>query len=244
MVNVLVVALAASASLTVQAREDCRYEARRDATVRVSARDVLDLVARSGDLRVEGRSGTSQITITGRACAATQDLLDQLVIETERSGSTVHVEVPQIDQDMDWGNGRYARLDLEIVIPLGMAAKVQDGSGDLTIEGAGDLELTDGSGSITLRNIGGRLTIEDGSGEIDIQQVAGLVTIRDGSGSITVSDVDGDVRVPLDGSGNIEVERVRGDLTVAVKGSGSIRHSGVRGTIDVPERDRRRRRIR
>ena len=245
MVNVLVVALAATTSLAVQGRDDCRYEARRDATVRASARDVLELIARAGDLRVEGRSDAREVTITGRACASTQDLLDQLVIETGRSGSSVLVEVPELrNDDEDWSSGRYASLDLEIVVPLGMAAEVQDGSGDLTIEGVGDLDLMDGSGGVTLRNMGGRVTIQDGSGEIDIRQVAGVVTIRDGSGSITVHDVDGDVRVPLDGSGNIEIDHVTGDLTVAQKGSGSIQHTDVRGAIDIPERDRRRRRIR
>jgi len=254
------VVMAALVLAVAQGREDCRYEATREATVRASARDRLELIARAGALRVEGRSGVSEVRVVGRACASSRDLLEQLVIESGRSGSSVRIEVPELDRDFDWGFNRYATLDLEVIVPAGMAGGITDGSGAMSVRGLGELSITDGSGeirvedlsgglrvedgsgSLTVTTVDGDVEIEDGSGDIQIRGVTGSVEIRDGSGGIDISDVGGSVRVPSDGSGSVDASDVEGDLTVASKGSGSVAHRNVRGTVDVPVRDRRRRR--
>jgi DUF4097 and DUF4098 domain-containing protein YvlB len=253
---ILAAALVATAA---QGQEECRFEATREATIRASTRDRLELIARSGKLVVEGQSGASEVRVVGRACASSRDLLDELVIESGRNGTAVRVEVAEIDQDFDWSGNRYARLDLEIVVPAGMAANIEDGSGEMTLSGlgalsiddgsgevravniSGDVRIDDGSGSLTLEDIDGDVEIEDGSGEVEIRGVTGSVTINDGSGAINVTDVRGNVRVPSDGSGGVDASDVEGDLTVASKGSGSVQYRNVRGTVDVPDRDRRRR---
>ncbi len=251
---------AASAAAQQSRRdEDCRYEARRDDAVRASTRDLLHLIARAGSLKVTGREGASEVRISGRACASSRDLLDQLQLKTSRSGSTVNVEVPEIDQD-GWRGNQYARLDLDIEVPAGMAAEIEDGSGATELTGLGALQVTDGSGELTIsdvkgavrvhdgsgelviRGVDGNVSVADGSGEIQVQHVTGSVTIHDGSGSIEVTDVEGDVSVPEDGSGSIDVSDVRGDLTVSAKGSGSVHYARVGGRVDVPEREHRRRR--
>ena len=45
-----------------------------------------------------------------------------------------------------------------------------------------------------------------------------------------------------DRSGDLEISRVGGDFVVASKETGSIEHRDVRGRVEVPERERRRRR--
>jgi hypothetical protein len=257
MVHAVIAALVVA---TAAQREECRFEETREATVRATARDRLELIARSGSLRVEGRPGVNEVRVVGRACASSRDLLEQLVIESGRSGSGVRIEVPELDDDFEWGFNRYATLDLEVIVPAGMAAEITDGSGEMSVRGLGASVITDGSGEIRVEELSGGLSIEDGSGamvitgiegdveiedgsgEIEIRGVTGSVTIRDGSGGIDVVDVGGSVRVPTDGSGSVDASDVEGDLTVASKGSGSVMHRNVRGTIDVPERERRRRR--
>jgi hypothetical protein len=240
----------------------CRHEAERDARVQASSSERLVLIARGGSLRVEGRAGISEVRVSGRACASSAELLERLRIEASRSGGAVRVEVPEMDHDGSWGWGRneYARLDLVLEVPAGMAADIEDGSGDIRISGIGSITLDDGSGDIDIRDITGdvvmedgsggvvitgvkgSVTIDDGSGEIEVRDVSGSVTIDDGSGEIDVSKVGGTVRIPDDGTGSIQVSDVEGDLIVRDKGNGSVRYSDVRGRVDVPEQDRKRRR--
>jgi DUF4097 and DUF4098 domain-containing protein YvlB len=236
-------AVAAFAALAPLPRQECEFAAERSANIAGSASDVLDLVARAGSLRVEGRPGLREVRVRGRACASSNNLLDQLVLETRRSGDRVRVEVPDIDDGRSFFGNNYARLDLVIEVPEGMEAEVTDGSGEAEFTGLGRLNLTDGSGSLYLANMLGDVRIEDGSGEIEIVEVDGNVYIDDGSGEISVRNVAGSVTVN-DGSGSIRVADVRGDFTVESDGSGGITHRNVSGAVDIPEDDRRRRRRR
>jgi hypothetical protein len=248
-------ALSATAMPVQRQRDECRYEAERTATERAGSRDQLQLIARSGSLRIIGRRGATEVRVRGRACASSRDLLDQLQVESGHSGSTVRIEVPELRND-EWRNNQYARLDLEVEVPLGMAADIEDGSGETIIEGLGDITVVDGSGSLHITDVGsadirdgsgeievdgvqGDLRITDGSGGISVDKVSGRVVIHDGSGAIDIAGA-GSVEIPEDGSGSIDVRDVRGDLTVGRKGSGSIDYRDVRGRVDVPDRHRGR----
>lgn len=254
-------ALLMAAPLTAQ---ECRFEAQRDARLDAASGDRLVLIARSGSLRVEGRSGTGEITVRGRACASSEALLERLRLRSERSGGIARVEVEEIDSEdgVNWRDNTYARLDLVIEIPAGMQVDIEDGSGEMIVRGTGDLVIDDGSGEIDVADIDGSVRIEDGSGEVMVARVRGDVTIDDGSGEVTVSDItgsltlddgsgsidiagiDGSVRIPDDGSGDLDVRDVGGDLIVSDKGTGNIDHSDVRGRVDIPDLDRKRRRWR
>lgn len=250
-------ALAVATGAAAQDREPCRFGAERSANIEASAGDRLALVARAGALRVEGRPGLSRVQVRGRACASSEDLLEKLRLETGRSGGVVRVEVPEFDTGWNWGRDTYARLDLVLEVPAGMAAEVHDGSGEAILRGLGRLRVEDGSGELTIEDIGGDVAVDDGSGELRIRGVRGDLTIEDGSGEITIADVTGSVSIEDgsggveiagvggavrvdDGSGSITVEDVKGDFTVTDDGSGSIRHSGVRGRVQIPDRERRR----
>ncbi|MBY6186524.1 DUF4097 domain-containing protein [Marinobacter hydrocarbonoclasticus] len=126
------------------------------------------------------------------------------------------VKVPaELDLNVDDGSGA-----LEIV---GMAGKltIEDGSGNLVIDGGQQLTLDDGSGDARIRNIQGDANIEDGSGNLWISKVGGNLEVEDGSGDLEVTEVGGYARVD-DGSGNLSVEAVQGPVTVD-DGSGDIR---------------------
>jgi hypothetical protein len=221
------------------AQRDCRYEATRTATLRADAGESLDLIARSGSLTVRGREGLSEVRVVGHACASSEELLEQLVLETGRSGSTIRVEVADVDDD-GWNplENRYHTMPLEVEIPAGMAARIEDGSGELLIEGVGRLTLEDGSGEIELRDIDGDVEIDDGSGDIRVEGVEGTIRVNDGSGGIDISGVAGTVDVVDDGSGSIDVRDIAGDFIVRDDGSGGIHYSNVGGRVDIPRRRR------
>ena len=219
-------------------RQECRFEADRSATVAVGTARRLILEAGAGSLRIEGRSGLSEVRISGRACASHDELLDQLDFDAGLAGDAVEIRTHEIDS-RDWRGQRYARLDLIVEVPVGMAADITDRSGELVVAGLGETRIEDGSGEIEVADIVGRLTIDDGSGEVRVRDVDGDVTIDDGSGEIELLRITGSVRID-DGSGDIDVDDIGADFIVATDGSGSIDHRGVRGSIDVPRKGRRR----
>jgi len=239
--------------------QECRFEATRSATQRASADEILDLIAGPGSLTVHGRDGVSEVRVIGHACASSEDLLDQVRLETSSGGSRIHVEMPEIhDGSFRRDSDYYYRMDLEIEVPRGMAAHIRDGSGGILIDGLGRLDLEDGSGDIELRDIAGDLVIDDGSGAMTIDHVIGSIRIDDGSGDVGISGVEGDVEVDDgsggisirnvkgnvdvdDGSGSIDVRDITGDFVVGSDGSGGIRHSNVAGRVDIPRRRHRHR---
>lgn len=239
--------------------DDCRYEDERTAVLELGPAEALAVSAGSGTLRVEGRAGLREVRAVGRLCASEREYLEDMDVRLERRGSTLEVRaVYPAGSDRRGRNDDYARIDLVIEAPEGVAADIEDGSGSLELralgtvrlqdgsgsikvdDARGDVRIDDGSGSIEVVGVAGDLEIQDGSGSIDARRVRGRVDVRDGSGSVTLREVDGSVEV-ADGSGSIDVAGVGGDFIVRSDGSGGIRHSDVSGRVDLP-RDARERR--
>ena len=219
--------------------------------------ELLDVTAGAGNLRIEGSDAVNQIRVDAVLCASGSDRMEGLDVTLERAGATAVLETEFPDWDRSWNNG-YARIDLVVTVPTGMDARVVDGSGEAWISGVGALDIKDGSGELTLRDIGGELVVSDGSGELRIAGVEGSVRMEDGSGEITLTDVDGNVTLH-DGSGRVSIEAVTGNVEVSDKGSGEIdvrdvagdlhvegtrreriRYQDVRGELDLPPARRRR----
>lgn len=195
-------------------QDQCRFEAQRSLSAEATSDDALRLVAGSGSLDVVGVEGLDEVRAVARACASEEEFLEDLRLTSERNGSTLLLEThyPEWGRQ-SWGN-RYARLDLRVEVPAGMAAEIQDGSGDLAVTKVGILSVDDGSGGVVIAQIQGDVRLRDGSGEIEIHDVQGSVRIDDGSGEIGLQSVSGDVEID-DGSGEIAVQGVGGSLTVS-----------------------------
>ena len=247
LVAILVTALAA-------APQECEHEAPYSGRFSAEGLRVLMVEAEAGSLRIEGRPGVREVTVSGTACASSRDLLEEVVFRATAEGGRGEVSTDTPDRLRD---REYARLDLEIIVPAGMALDIVDGSGEIEILNVGATRIDDGSGELSVRNVQGDLTIEDGSGEIDIQNVSGNVRISDGSGEIEIDEVQGSVDIEDgsgsidvvgvrlsvevdDGSGSIRVRDIRGDFRVLDDTSGDIDHTEVRGVVDVPRHRRHR----
>ncbi len=232
----------------------CRYEAERSVKLEASTSQMLHLVAGAGNLTVKGVPGLEEVRAVGHACASSESYLDELQVTLDRTGDGLALKTHYPRRG--WRGEGYARIDLRVEVPEGMAADVKDSSGDLEVSGTGALRLSDSSGSLRVDHVDGPVSIDDSSGGIEVSDVTGDVAIRDGSGGIDVRDVQGsvhltdgsgsidvagvgrDVIVGADGSGSIDVRRVKGDFTVRHDGSGSIRYSDVDGTVSVPLKKR------
>lgn len=238
---------------------ECRFEDTRTVAMDVDGTLALLVLAGSGELEVEGQAGLDRVEAVARACASHEEDLAELRLTLEREGSEVVLSAhyPDDSHRRSWDGNHYARLDLRVRMPLGMAASLKDSSGEMVVSGTGALDIDDSSGSISVRDARGPVTIDDSSGEVEVRGVKGdleirdgsgeiflsgiegSVAVRDGSGEVEVEEVTGDVVILGDGSGSISVRDVGGDFRVRADGSGGIRYSGVAGVVDIP-RDKRR----
>lgn len=256
--SVLVVA-ALLASIPVAEVRGQEYTAQRNATLSTRGARRIDVIAKAGLLRIEGREGTSEVRVRGTARASSRSLLNEIRLVAEARDGGVYIEADIPDRDRGWNDDddRQA-LDLVIEVPSTIPLEVEDGSGDLDIRNVGPLDLTDGSGEAIIEGVSGRLRVKDGSGELRITDVRGDLEVEDGSGEIEIRKVRGEVDVRNDGSGELRIDEVGRSVHVGSKGSGavgvshvggdlvidrmssrSVDYSDIRGRVDVPDRRRR-----
>lgn len=243
-------------------RDDCEFRQEYQAEFGAGSETFLRVIAGSGSLEIVGRAGLTSVSMRATACASEEWMLNELEVRTQERDSELVIETmhPDSDDSRTSGRNRYARLDLRLEVPLGMAAMIRDGSGAAELSGLGVLGVNDGSGGLYIRDISGDLFVDDGSGELEISGVDGTVEVEDGSGSMWIEDVRGSV-ILSDGSGAVQVRDVTQDVRVAEMGSGAltvdevggdlvvrdgrnerISHSGVEGRVDIPEAKKSRRR--
>lgn len=226
----------------------------RNATVDAAGARTVRILARAGELRVEGKAGLAQVQVRGTARASNSRLLAGIKLIAERRGDVVVIEA-DIPEHSSWRGDSYRGLDLIIDVPRGIALEVDDSSGDLEIRNVGALDLSDSSGNIELYDIGGALRVDDSSGgvriegvkgdvrlsdssgELDVRHVVGSVTVEnDSSGEIVMEDVSGTIHIERDSSGSIRVADVGGDFIVDRDGSGDINSRNVKGAVRIPSR--------
>ncbi|HEY0671072.1 MAG TPA: DUF4097 family beta strand repeat-containing protein [Longimicrobiales bacterium] len=244
--------------LAAQRSGECDHEAQRSATVDANGARLLRLEAGSGSLKVEGKPGLNRVVVRGRACASSASLLEQITLTGQRSGAEVVIaaNVQRDRNGWDFRDGEYARLDIVVEVPAGMAAQIDDGSGSMDLSNLGAVRVEDGSGEIVAHDLKGDVDIDDGSGEIRLVDVTGRVRIEDGSGSIRLENVGGQIDIDdasgeieirtarssvriSDASGGIDVRDVAGDFIVTDDGSGGIDYDNVKGRVEIPRRKQR-----
>ena len=192
----------------------------------------------AGFLVVHGKPGTSTIDVDAEfrapSSADPKRVLERLKLTMEVRGDTFYLKSDQ--EDGSWMSGASGSIDITIMVPTTVNLDIEDGSGSISVVGAGaDVRIEDGSGDIEVSHVGGNLRIEDGSGGITVSDVGQSVEIEDGSGGIEVRHVGRDVRIS-DGSGSVEIEDVKGNLDIPTGGSGSVHYRDVKGQVNVPRK--------
>jgi hypothetical protein len=208
---------------------DCSYSEKRNVSSPAAGLTRIVVIGRAGTLHIGGRRGVAEVTASGTACASSREGLNETKLVLSRSGSELRIEAVTPEHELF---GSSAKLDFDVVVPDSVPLEVEDGSGDLTIENVGPAEVTDGSGDMTIRNVGGNLSVHDGSGDMKLENIAGDVRITDGSGGIEVLGA-GSVDIGNDGSGSVDIRNVKRDVHIGSKGSGSVDVSDVGGNFRV-----------
>jgi hypothetical protein len=189
---------------------------------------MVRVIAEAGDVRVVGRTGMSEVRVSGTACAQDQRDLNQISVVVQRVGTSVRVMtlVPS-------GAGVSAHADLLIEVPDWMLADIDHEAGDLNVSNVAGVTILDDSGDIDVSDIAGDVDIDDDSGDLQVRDVTGNVWLRDDSGLASVQHVGGGVDVEQDGSGDLFIRNVQLDVWVGEDGSGDIIAEDVRGDFQV-----------
>jgi hypothetical protein len=217
-------------------------------TISVTGTDRVRVLAETGDLRIEGRSGLSEVRLVGRGCAANSRDLDDIELIVERAGSAIRIVTL-----VPFSGSGNSRLDLELEVPDWMLVEIDHQAGDIEVFDVSGVDIYDNSGNIEVDNIFGDVAVNDDSGDmritsldgdlyiwddsglIDVRDVGGEVLVEeDGSGSLFVRNVGFDVYIMEDASGDILVENIGGDFTVDYDSSGSITYRNIRGRVFLP----------
>ncbi|MGH8325484.1 MAG: DUF4097 family beta strand repeat-containing protein, partial [Steroidobacteraceae bacterium] len=157
--------------------EPCRYSAPRNVTLDATALKSLLLTLGSTDAHVRGMAGLSQIEVRGTACASNPQWLDDLEIDTSRSGSQATVTVQTGHHDEVFGLlgfSRYAYMKLSVSVPPQLAVLLHSGSGDVTADSLQSLDFHSGSGDLKAYQIAGPLALQLGSGDVDAHSVGSV----------------------------------------------------------------------
>jgi hypothetical protein len=208
----------------------------------------LEITAGAGFLKVSGRPGpggievSADIVVSGVSDKDMGDYIkDHIELELRKSGGTAVLVGRVRERWLSFFN-RDARIDLTVTVPQALPLEIDDGSGELSVRDiAAAVRIKDGSGSLRAEKISGNLWIDDGSGGIAVDGVEGNVEIDDGSGEMEIRNVTGDVSID-DASGGITLLKVVGNVTIG-DGSGHLeiddvgkdvhlRHKGS-GSVDI-----------
>lgn len=179
--------------------------------------DMLEVDAGAGSLTIKGDANATDISVSA-SIHTTKDKDYQLLLVKKGSRAVLTSEHGSTS---GFWNGQSPSIDLTITVPAHLALDIDDGSGDISINGINNhVDISDGSGELLVKNVQGNLSIEDGSGELEINNVSGDVTIDDGSGELVVKNISGNVSV-TDGSGDLSIHHVGGKVSID-DGSGGI----------------------
>lgn len=240
--------------LPALAAADCKHSEPRELSLDLQGVATVRIEVNSHELRLAS-AGDGPAVAKAIACVSDPDYYSQLAFAQVRTGDTLVIRAER--DGASWGvffRPTYARLQLDIRLPAGLAYEVEVGSGDAWVQGLENLGVDVGSGDLDARDIAGRMQAEVGSGDITVSDVGELHVRSVGSGDLVARRVRGDVRVDDIGSGDVElrgvggsveageigsgdlaVSDVEGDLTVRRIGSGDVSQARVKGRVELPD---------
>lgn len=191
----------------------------------VSGANTIVVEQGNGDMEIVGDQDEDEIQVTLFADSE----LPEDALSVSREGSRLVVIQQQSVEDS-------SRLLIEV--PSSLVADVIDGGGPTHIEGLSGLLYLDASGTTAIRNIDGDVEIRDGSGTLTVSDVVGRVHIvEDTSGAIEVSSVSGGLVIDEDSSGPLDIRDIAGTVEIGHTAADTVQVARVGGDLLVDRHD-------
>lgn len=146
-------------------------------------------------------------------------------LDVTSDGSTISVETSG-----KWGPA--GNSDIEITMPVWMAAEISGVETELSVEGCkctvhaetvrGDVTVRGGEGNVSVQSVEGSVTVTDVNGRVEASSVNESVTVERVTGDLAVQTVNGDLTLVGIRSASVEASTVNGDITY----DGTIQNGG------------------
>ena len=213
------------------ASQPCAFTAPQSLNLDLGGSKTVMFEVNSHDLRLQASPG-AKAAVSGRACASSQELLDQLSLSQRKVGDKLVVTLERRSQGLNINMGHtYAYLDLTGSLPDDVLVQLKVGSGDASLAGAQSMSADVGSGDVSARDIKGLATAAVGSGDVEFHNIGSLYLLSVGSGDAKANGVRGDARVGSVGSGDVELKGVQGAVSIESIGSGDVDVRDSRGAV-------------
>ena len=148
-----------------------------------------------GRAELEVKIGSGNINT--RSCGACHDIhlhlemngvdRSRYSLEEQQSGNHVRFVLKQEDSHWSWHQHNGKSPEMTIEVPAEAMLDLTSGSGDLSLEGVhGTIGLQTGSGNIVAHGAAGALTLRTGSGDVRANALSGTLNTRSGSGDLRV----------------------------------------------------------
>ncbi|WP_158884228.1 DUF4097 family beta strand repeat-containing protein [Rhodanobacter sp. L36] len=221
--------------VAASAEMPCKYPAARNANIDAAGLKSLVLTLGSSDLDIQSSPGLSRIEVRGTACASESKWLDDLQVNTQRSGDHATVDVKNDHDGMTISlfGSSYAYLKLQVRVPASIAVSIDSGSGDVNASNLAALDFDSGSGDLTADHISGALSLRLGSADAKVREVGSVHLHETGSGDVNIDGAHGDVRADESGSGDLVFRNIGGSVMVGETGSGDVTLDQVGHNVEV-----------
>ena len=143
--------------------------------------------------------------------------------------------------------GRRCSASFDVLAPTGVAVRGENGAGDVSLTGVSTVDLTLGSGSISIGRASGPVTAETMSGDIKVTDLDGPARVRTASGDIrlirlagpvSAQTTSGDISGTALRGGEVTTRTESGDITLSLDNPSNVRATTASGsvTLTVPDR--------
>ncbi len=188
------------------ARSEARATSRLDTTVTIERGGTVDLQLVEGEIVVTAGTG-NQVRIHAY---------------TERGRLQFSASASRVSLDVNSTRGRVGDTRYEVTVPVGVRLELSSVSGDISAHGS--------KGEMEIGAVSGDVDVSDGVGTIDIESVSGNIRAARLSGESRIDAVSGDVEL-TDVSGTLELETVSGEITLEAMKLKSLRTETVSGEL-------------
>lgn len=168
----------------------------------------------------------AEVAFTGQFKPSSKDEQVKVVFESGPKGLEIRGETPK--RRSDGGSYRGAVCDMDLKVPRGVLAHIDNVNGRITLTGLeAKADCRTVNGAIEAENLNKGLTAETVNGAISLNQVRGAIHASTTNGAISAKGLDGM------GQG-IDLSTVNGALNVTkTKMEGSLRATTVNGKVSV-----------
>jgi len=188
------------------------------------------------------------VTSNGYDETEAQRLAGQVALTVVEGGGRLEFKI-------SYPEGGRQRANVTVRVPAQMRVSVGRYSGKLSVTGAGEVELVETRGEVTIRDVPGRVALTHRGGDLTVSDVGTLkantrgadakmarirgdVAVQCQAGELNVSEVSGALEVESSGT-DVRIERLE-STTASVRitaTNGSVRLTGVRSETRVDARN-------